>query len=97
MEAVHCGLPLILTGCLPGQEEGNVSFVLEKGLGTLATRPAEIVRAIGELNADHEREARIRQTMAGLRRPQASHDIARLILSTCLEAGERVPEQKRDS
>ncbi len=89
MEAVHCGLPLILTGALPGQEEGNVSFVVENGLGMVATKPQEIVRAIGRVLTDHERMAAIKRAMERVRRPQAARDIAQLILATCQEAGQR--------
>ncbi len=91
MEAVHCGLPLVLSGAMPGQEEGNVTFVTESGLGTLATRPHEIAAAVAELLADPARVARIKQAMAGLRRPQAAVETARLILATCQEAGKGDP------
>jgi 1,2-diacylglycerol 3-beta-galactosyltransferase len=91
MEAVHCRLPLVLTGALPGQEEGNVAYVTGNGLGTLASRPQEIARAVGELLSDERRLTAIRQAAEALRRPQAAHDIARLILSTCEEAGEGGP------
>jgi 1,2-diacylglycerol 3-beta-galactosyltransferase len=89
MEAVHCGLPIVLTGALPGQEEGNIDFVVANGLGTLATRPREIVQAVGRLLGDDEERAAIRQAMARVRRPQAARDIAQLILATCEQAGER--------
>ncbi len=88
MEAVHCGLPIVLTGALPGQEEGNVDFVVANGLGTVATRPEEIVRAVVRLLRDEDQRAAIVQAMARVRRPEAARDIARLILSTCEVAGE---------
>ncbi|MDE3089116.1 MAG: glycosyltransferase, partial [Chloroflexota bacterium] len=34
-EALACGLPMVLSGFLPGQEEGNVTFVEESGVGVL--------------------------------------------------------------
>gem|GEM_PF-74747 len=88
MEAAHCGLPLVLTGALPGQEEGNVAFVTSNGLGVVATKPQEIVQAIGELLADDERSARIKQAMARIRRPQSAREIAQLILATCQDEGQ---------
>ena len=33
-EAMACGLPLILSSFIPGQEEENVSYVVQNGLGT---------------------------------------------------------------
>src|SRR5262249_20669341 len=48
-EAVACGLPILLTGAIPGQEEGNVDYVLANGLGELATTPDALVAALRRL------------------------------------------------
>lgn len=45
-EAVAVGLPLILSGAVPGQEDGNVRFVTQHGLGTYAPGPAEVARTV---------------------------------------------------
>lgn len=41
-EAAAVGLPVMLTSYLPGQEAGNVDYVLEKGFGDFCDEPAEI-------------------------------------------------------
>jgi len=41
-EAASLGLPCMLTSFLPGQEAGNVDFVVEKGFGTYCHHPTEI-------------------------------------------------------
>jgi len=47
-EGLSCGCPLLLTGYLPGQEEGNVKEVIRRGLGRYAPRPDDLVRAVTE-------------------------------------------------
>lgn len=41
-EAAAVGLPVMLTSFLPGQEAGNVDFVLEKGFGDFCDEPTAI-------------------------------------------------------
>ncbi len=81
-EAMACELPIILTGAVPGQEEGNVDFVLENEMGLLATTPERIVSAVHALlDPANPQLARMRENVLRLSRPRASFDIARLILS----------------
>ena len=47
-EGLVSGCPLLLTGYLPGQEEGNVQEVVSRGLGRYVPRPADLVAAVGE-------------------------------------------------
>jgi len=95
MEAVHCGLPLVLTGALPGQEEGNIAFVTSRGLGQLAQTPAEIVKAVARLLDDEPLVARIKEAMQDMRCPQAAGAVAQLILSTCRETSPDSPSSRR--
>jgi 1,2-diacylglycerol 3-beta-galactosyltransferase len=41
-EALTSGLPIVLSGFIPGQEEGNLTFVTENGAGAFSREPAEI-------------------------------------------------------
>lgn len=45
-EGLACGCPLLLTGYLPGQEEGNVRQVVSQRLGQYVPRPTDLVRAV---------------------------------------------------
>ncbi|HEX7593932.1 MAG TPA: hypothetical protein VF429_07145, partial [Anaerolineae bacterium] len=79
-EALACGLPILLSGFLPGQEEGNVTFVQESGIGVLREKPAEIVRTLAEwLTPGNDTlpcfAARARQ----LARPRAALEIAGIL------------------
>jgi len=83
VEAIHCALPMVLMGAIPGQEKGNVSFVLRNGLGIVARTPAEIVSAVGRLLSDQALASRITSAMRRMQRPDAALQIAQLILSDC--------------
>jgi len=45
-EAAAVGLPVMLTSFLPGQEAGNVDFVLDKGFGEFHQDPVDIAREV---------------------------------------------------
>jgi 1,2-diacylglycerol 3-beta-galactosyltransferase len=77
VEAVNAGLPVILSSALPGQEEGNVRFVVDNNAGLWAPGPQKVVAAVHEMLADdsqklHEAAANARL----LARPSAALDIA---------------------
>ena len=83
-EALVTGVPMLLTGYLPGQERGNVSFVVEEKVGRYTPSPRRLVAAVNELLAG---DGAVRRLMAGrareLSRPRAALDIA----AACLELG----------
>ena len=49
-EAANAGLPLVLYSCLPGQEEGNVEYVVTGGLGRWAPGPAQAGHPFSQLD-----------------------------------------------
>ncbi|HZT99303.1 MAG TPA: glycosyltransferase [Ktedonobacteraceae bacterium] len=80
-EALACKLPIILSGYVPGQEEGNVEFVVNNHVGTLAQSPIELVDTLRRLLKPGSRELRQQQDNAKrLSKPFASFDIAECIL-----------------
>lgn len=79
-EAFIAGLPIILYSRLNGQEEGNVDYVVDNHAGVWAPRPELVVDALRnwvEHPAERERAAQICRRLA---RPQASRDIAHLLM-----------------
>ncbi len=89
-EALACNLPIILSGFVPGQEEGNVTFVTANGAGVLARTPVEMVDALRRLIKPGSQI--LQEQLANARRlsrPGASFDIVRHILSY-LPAAEEV-------
>jgi 1,2-diacylglycerol 3-beta-galactosyltransferase len=90
-EALIVGLPILLIGFVPGQEAGNVRFVVENGAGLLTDTPEKLVSTLRELTArsgDRPQQVapgagRLREMSERARRlarPDAATQIARLIL-----------------
>jgi 1,2-diacylglycerol 3-beta-galactosyltransferase len=87
-EALACGLPLILNSYVPGQEEGNVTYVLENNVGSIVHNSIELVDALRRLVKPGSEVMR-QQLENALRisRPRASFEIANRILSYLPPAG----------
>jgi 1,2-diacylglycerol 3-beta-galactosyltransferase len=78
-EAFIAELPMILYARLPGQEDGNVSYVVSNNAGVWAPRPEEVVKAARcWLEDPHDRQAAI-EACRRLARPNAARDIAALL------------------
>lgn len=78
-EALNAGLPMILYSRLPGQEEGNVSYVTDNGAGVWAPEPEAVVAALRNwINNPAERQRYV-QACRRLARPQAARQIARIL------------------
>lgn len=78
-EALNAELPIILYSKLPGQEDGNVTFVEEEGAGVWAPKPQDVVRALTRwiMRPEEKRKAVENCRRAG--RPEAARTIARII------------------
>jgi 1,2-diacylglycerol 3-beta-galactosyltransferase len=81
-EALCCGLPLLLVWYLPGQERGNVEWVVDIGAGRYVPRDEQLVDAVAELAAPgSEALATMRAAVKAAARPDATRRIAELIAS----------------
>jgi len=79
-EALACGLPLLLINAIPGQESGNVDFVVEGSAGDVARDPLEALEILCHWLTKEGDLYKMRQLNAHrLGRPQASYDVARLV------------------
>jgi 1,2-diacylglycerol 3-beta-galactosyltransferase len=79
-EALISGLPIFLTGYVPGQEEGNVSFVTDQGLGYHTPRVRKLVKAVRHsLVEDREEFDRMQGRAEAVGRTDAAAEIAQLI------------------
>ena len=85
-EALATGLPLVLTSYLPGQEHGNVRYVVESRVGRYAPRPTRLLGAVTELLTGSRQTYRAMATRAAaLARPRAALDAASLCLQLCAD------------
>jgi 1,2-diacylglycerol 3-beta-galactosyltransferase len=75
-EALAKELPMIITNWLPGQEEGNIKFVLDHNIGYVGKDPKKIAGLIEKLRSDKQVIENIRK----VKKPRAVFDVANLIL-----------------
>ncbi|MEK7376454.1 MAG: glycosyltransferase [Candidatus Margulisiibacteriota bacterium] len=79
-EALAKELPIIITSWLPGQEEGNVEFVVKEGLGVVAKDDKKISKIVLSMS----KPKAYNRFLRNIRRasdPKAGFKIARAILS----------------
>mmetsp|Transcript_40216 Transcript_40216/g.159805 ORF Transcript_40216/g.159805 Transcript_40216/m.159805 type:complete len:221 (-) Transcript_40216:596-1258(-) len=76
-EAFVKSLPMIIYTYLPGQEEGNMQFVVDNDLGIYSTDAEVIGATASEWLGDPERLAEMRRRTKTFAMPSASIDIAR--------------------
>lgn len=87
-EAFIAGLPLVLYAKLPGQEDGNVSYVEKLKAGVWAPRPREVVEVLRKWVDDPEARELAAAASRAASNPQAARQIARLIADQMGESGD---------
>ena len=76
-EALACGLPMIIPEALPGQEVGNVRYVVDNGAGAWAPGPAEVLVTVHSwLSGDPPKLQEMRAAALALGKPRAAYEIA---------------------
>ena len=81
-EAMVCGVPVLLYGHIPGQEEGNVAFVLNHRLGEYETDPRRMATILSSWFA---REEDVLEPMRRRSRSLAHTDATERIVDLLLE------------
>lgn len=78
-EALAMGLPIIITSWLPGQEEGNVEFVVRENVGRVSKDPKKVGQLVKEL-MEGSLFDELKANIARVSRPNAALEIADEIL-----------------
>jgi 1,2-diacylglycerol 3-beta-galactosyltransferase len=76
-EALATGIPLVITGFLPGQESPNVDFVVSSGVGKYSPNEEDLLEEIRVLAEGGPTWRDMSHRAAELAHPYASSDIAR--------------------
>lgn len=76
-EALICGIPIILNGCIPCQEEGNIPFVLDNKVGIYSEEPAIIANTVSEWFDSSDILKEMSHRAKALGRPEATFNIVR--------------------
>lgn len=86
-EAAAVSLPVMLTSYLPGQEEGNVDFVIEKGFGSFCSDadPIAMAEELCMWLTDDEKLVLLSKNAKAAGTPYAARDIARQIGDSTLK------------
>ena len=76
-EALATGVPVLVTGFLPGQESPNVDFVVEAGFGSFTPRENDLLDEVRVLAEGGPTWQEMSRKAAEMAHPYASSDIAR--------------------
>ncbi len=79
-EALVKGLAIVITGCLPGQEERNSRFLVDEGVAIRADEGKGVAAIVAGLLRNPDQLSSLQAKAKELSRPEASFDIARIIL-----------------
>ncbi len=79
-EAFNAGLPMVLYSRLPGQEDGNVAYVVSEGAGVWAPNANLIVSALWGYIQNPRKRLQAQAACQRLAYPRAGHDIARILV-----------------
>ncbi len=81
-EALSAGLPMVLYSYLPGQEEGNVGYVVDQGAGLWAPGPERAADAVSSWLSRPEELEQAAAICRRIARPDAAKRVAEVIAST---------------
>jgi len=86
-EAFIAGLPMILYSYMPGQEDGNIDYVVTEGAGVWAPRPDLVVAALRHWLEDPKALKAAVYACQKLAKPDAARQIAQEIAASIEHAG----------
>jgi 1,2-diacylglycerol 3-beta-galactosyltransferase len=78
-EALNAGLPMVLYSRVPGQEDGNVAYVVTEGVGIWAPGPGRTAAAVGEWLERPEELQKAVEVARSVARPGAADEVAGII------------------
>jgi len=79
-EALVMGLPMVLSGALPGQERPNVDYVVQAGAGVWAPAPGRVATVVRELLPPaNPRLAQMAARARALAQPNAARRVAEIV------------------
>jgi 1,2-diacylglycerol 3-beta-galactosyltransferase len=85
-EALVMGLPMVLSGALPGQERPNVDYIVQGGAGVWAPTPNRVAAAVKDLmRPGNPKLAEMTARARALARPDAAQRISEILWCTACE------------
>ena len=93
-EAFVAGLPVILYDAIPGQEEGNVDYVVQNGAGVWSPDPIEVVHHLATWLSTPSLYAQFCQAELKLAKPDSAIAIANILVQLAQQP-RKTPPQRR--
>ncbi|KAG7636089.1 Monogalactosyldiacylglycerol synthase 3 [Arabidopsis thaliana] len=91
-EALICGLPIILNDYIPGQEKGNVPYVVDNGAGVFTRSPKETGKIVADWFSNNKEELKkMSENALKLSQPEAVFDIVKDIHHLSQQQQQRIP------
>ncbi len=78
-EAINAALPMLLYARLPGQEDGNVSYVVSRGVGFWTPTDESLTHALQQWLENPQSYRKAVEACKRIARPTAALDIARIL------------------
>jgi processive 1,2-diacylglycerol beta-glucosyltransferase len=78
-EALVKGLPIFIISPIPGQEEGNASFLIRSGVANKIDSFSNLVNTLSQVTNDPSSLKTMRENSRELGKPHSAHDIAALL------------------
>lgn len=79
-EAVSKELPIIVSANMPRQEQPNVHFVRDMGLGYVEKKPDRIIEILKRLMEDEHELQRIKENTKKAKKPSSAYEIAKCLM-----------------
>jgi 1,2-diacylglycerol 3-beta-galactosyltransferase len=79
-EALNAGLPMILYSRLPGQEDGNVDYVISEGVGVWAPKTSHIISALHAWITHPGQRDLVAEACIQSAHPEAARTIAHILV-----------------
>lgn len=79
-ESLTAHLPMIIINPIPGQEEENAQFLVEKGVAIWIKKHDNIARALKELYRDPQKLPLMKENTTALAKPNSTADICEVLL-----------------
>ena len=88
-EALVAGIPMMLVKPLPGQEERNTRYLVERKAALRAKNEVDLKRKVEEFLGNPERRKSTLAAIERLAKPKAAGDVATLALQLAAHSNER--------
>ena len=82
-EALTKALPMIIVHPIPGQEQNNTAYLIEKGAALRLDNPKDLNLTVEALLNDKDKLKKLSESAARISKPNAAIDAAQLLLSLC--------------